>query len=41
MNDAVNALKNGNSDAIDKVLNIQVDKHRRKHLNNFFKEVRI
>jgi hypothetical protein len=41
VNDVVNALKNSNPDAIDKVLKLQVEKHRKKHLNNFMKEVRI
>lgn len=41
VNDVVNALKNANPDAIDKVLKLQVDKHRKKHFNNFMKEVRI
>jgi len=40
VNDVVNALKNGNPDAIDKVLEFQVEKNRRKHVDNFIKEVR-
>jgi len=38
VNDVVNALKNGNPDAIDKVLGFQVEKNRRKHVDNFIKE---
>lgn len=40
MNDVVNALKNGNRDAIDKVIRFQVEKSRRKFVDNFIKEVR-
>lgn len=40
VNEVVNALKNGNPDAIEKVLNIQVEKNRRQHLNDFFNEVK-
>ncbi|XP_015379775.1 PREDICTED: MICOS complex subunit Mic60-like isoform X2 [Diuraphis noxia] len=38
VNEVVHALKNGNPDAIDKVLGFQVEKNRRKHINNFIKE---
>lgn len=40
MNEAVNALKTGSPDAIDKVLGFQVDKNHRKHVDKFIKEVR-
>lgn len=36
--DVVRALKNGNPEAIDKVLGFQVEKNRRRHMNNFIKE---
>lgn len=38
VNDVVRALKNGTPEAIDKVLGFQVEKNRRKHMNNFIKE---
>ncbi|XP_025194019.1 MICOS complex subunit Mic60-like [Melanaphis sacchari] len=38
VNDVVRALKNGNSEAIDKVLGFQVEKNRRRHMNNFINE---
>ncbi|XP_003240956.1 MICOS complex subunit Mic60 isoform X1 [Acyrthosiphon pisum] len=38
VNDVVHALKNGNPEAIDKVLGFQVEKNRRRHMNNFINE---
>ncbi|XP_060833624.1 MICOS complex subunit Mic60-like isoform X2 [Rhopalosiphum padi] len=38
VNDVVHALKNGKPEAIDKVLGFQVEKNRRRHMNNFINE---
>ncbi|XP_027837338.1 MICOS complex subunit Mic60-like isoform X1 [Aphis gossypii] len=38
VNDVVHALKNGNPEAINKVIGFQVEKNRRRHMDNFINE---
>lgn len=38
VNDVVHALKNGNPEAINKVIGFQVEKNRRQHMDNFINE---